>query len=98
MELEDALGIVRLMIASGISRDDALHNPVIPIGLRDQIAAVIEREDNIRLEPARFIVGRRERSPWLHAADRSSWHYWPKLRTYLLSVKGWPMASVRSLD
>lgn len=98
MTFVEALGIVRLMIASGISRTVAIENPAIPPEFRQQISDAIIQEENITLEPARMLVAAPRRDEWLRRIDRSGWYYWPTLRTYLLGTKGWHTADVRSLD
>jgi hypothetical protein len=98
MNLEQAVGIVRLMIDRGIPRELAIDNPAIPEEFRHEIADALTREDNITLEPARMLVAASHRDEWLRQADRSDWYYWPTLRQYLLAVKGWSSAAVRSVD
>lgn len=98
MNLETSLGIARLIISGGGNRDDAINNPAIPYEYREQIREILEREDNIVLEPARILVSGEQRDEWLRQLDRSDWYYWPTLRAYLLGSKNWSAASVRSLD
>lgn len=98
MTFVEALGIVRVMIASGVPRNAAIENPAIPPELRQQISDAIGQEENITLEPARMLVATPRRDEWLRQIDRSGWHYWPTLRAYLLGSKGWQTAVVRSLD
>lgn len=98
MNLETSLGIARLIISGGGNRDDAINNPAIPYEYREQIREILEREDNIVLEPARILISGEQRDEWLRQLDRSNWYYWPTLRTYLLGNKNWSTASVRSLD
>lgn len=98
MNLEQAIGLVRLLIDRGIPRADAVENPAVPQDLRDQIREVLAREDAIILEPPRVLVAEQRRDEWLRQIDRSSWLYWPTLREYLLGYKSWPLATVRSLD
>ena len=99
MNFEVALGIVRLIMSSGlVGRDEAINNPAIPAEFRQRIREALEREENIILEPARILVAGSQRDDWLRQLDRSDWYYWPELRTYLLGYKNWPAASVRSLD
>jgi hypothetical protein len=98
MNLETALGIVRLIISSGVDRDSAINNPAIPTELRERIREILEREDNIILEPTRILISGDQREEWLHQLDRSAWYYWPTLRTYLLGNKNWSAPAVRSLD
>lgn len=98
MILEEAMGIVRLMIDRGVSREVAIDNPAIPGAFRQQIREMLVQEENIMLEPARMLVADPRRDEWLRNIDRSGWHYWPTLREYLLGVKGLSAATVRSLD
>ncbi len=98
MNFETALGVVRLLMSGGTSREDAINNPAIPYELRERIRESLEREENIILEPARILVSGEQRDDWLRQLDRSAWYYWRTLRTYLLGVKNWPAASVRSVD
>ncbi|MDA8350752.1 MAG: Z1 domain-containing protein [Pseudomonadota bacterium] len=93
-----ALRIVRVLIANGLPRDAAVANSAIPQDLRPALLAALEREENIVLRPARVISTARGRGDWLRALDRSTWHYWPALRDYLLNVKDWDATAVRSLD
>jgi hypothetical protein len=86
------------MIDRGIPREVAIDNPAIPEEFRQEIAEALIREENITLEPARIIVATSHRDEWLRQADRSNWYYWPTLREYLLAVKGWSAAAVRSVD
>ena len=97
MNFEAAVGIVRMLIDQGISRDDAINNQAIPEELRAQIRERLEREEIIILEPARMIVAER-REDWLRNMDRSIWYYWPTLRQHLLRMSEWPAPVVRSLD
>jgi len=98
MNFETALGIVRLFISGGANRDEAINNPGIPLEFRERIREILEREDNIVLEPARILVTGDQRDEWLRQLDRSDWYYWPTLRAYLLGTRNWAAASVRSLD
>ncbi len=98
MTFEEALGIVRLMIDRGVSRELAIENSAIPEEFRQQIRETLTQEENITLEPARMLVAAPRRDEWLRHTDRSDWYYWPTLREYLLGVKGWSIADVRSLD
>jgi hypothetical protein len=96
--LDVALRIVRMLIANGLAREEALANPAIPDQLRPEVAEALSREEMIVLRPASIITADADRGEWLRRRDRSGWHYWPALRDYLLSVKGWNTSAVRSLD
>lgn len=88
-----------MLISIGQSLDEAVNNPAIPANLRDQVRVTIESERTIILRDPRILSGRsREDGEWLNEEDRSQWYYWPRLREYLIDVKGWPEASVRSVD
>ncbi len=96
MNKESALGLVRLLISLGHQKEDALSNSAVPPEFRDYIRSELEMEENITLEPPRFIVDH-EGEDWLRGVDRTAWYYWPTLREHLLS-HDWSDASVRSLD
>jgi hypothetical protein len=98
MGLDVALRIVRMLIANGLPRDEALANPAIPEQLRPEVLEALSREETIVLRPASIITADADRGEWLRRRDRSGWHYWPSLRDYLLGVKGWNTSAVRSLD
>jgi len=98
MNYDAALNLVRLLIGQGISRQQAISNPAIPEEYRGRIQEALERDENIILEPARMLVAAARRDEWLRQLDRSEWYYWPRLREYLLGVKGWHAPAVRSLD
>lgn len=48
--------------------------------------------------PVRMLVGDPNRADWLRGVDRSTWHYWPALRLFLITTKGWDSTAIRSLD
>ncbi len=99
MNLEEALGIVRLMIDRGIGTDVAINNPAIPEEFREQIRQILKEEETILLRPVRMVTVDQLRGEWLRDIDRSSWYYWLMLREYLIGMKGWDSSSiVRSLD
>jgi hypothetical protein len=98
MTLQEAVGLVRLLIERGIAREDAIANPAIPREMAAVIRETLEREDAIVLEPPRVLVAQALRDEWLRGLDRSSWYYWPTLRDYLLTERSWPAPTVRSLD
>lgn len=98
MEYDNALGVVRLLINSGLNREDAINNPAIPEKFRQLIRETLEREDNIILTPADILTSRKNKDEWLRIIDRSEWCYWPNLRRYLLGHKNWSAAALRSLD
>jgi hypothetical protein len=97
-EQERALQTSRLLLELGHSRDDVVNNPLIPVGLREWVLSELEKESNRTFERARVISAAAPGEGWLADLDRSEWHYWPTLRTYLRTVKNWPMDTVDSLD
>lgn len=95
---QQALRTARSMLDLGHDLELILGSPFIPPDLRDFVRAEIARDENFLLEPARTITADRERPDWLRNCDRSTWYYWPTLRLFLMTSKGWDSASVRSLD
>ena len=98
MNFLQALGLVRLMIADGVTREEALSNPAVPPEFRQQISETLIQEENITLEPARVLVAAPRRDDWLRQTDRSDWYYWPTLREHLLGTRGWATRGVQALD
>ncbi|MBU0727616.1 Z1 domain-containing protein [Patescibacteria group bacterium] len=98
MDYTKALGLARHLISIGISLNEAVNNPVIPEVLRGRIQQALKEEETIVLQPARMVVDDKEHVEWLNQQDRSGWYYWPTLRQYLLTTKGWSSPSVQSLD
>jgi len=98
MNYTEALGLVRYLVATDILLDDAVNNPAIPSDLRDRIRQTLKEEETITLQPARMVVDDEEHVEWLNKEDRSEWYYWPALRQYLLTSKGFSVPSVQSLD
>lgn len=97
-EQQTAVRTARSLIDLGHQLDVILNSPLVAAEHRDFVQAEILREQNFVLTPARTIVADRERPDWLAEVDRSDWHYWPVLRQFLLSTKGWDSTAVRSLD
>ncbi len=97
-EQQQAIRTARSMLDLGHPLDLILASPFIPPELREFVQQEIARDENFLLEPARTITAAPDRPDWLRACDRSDWYYWPTLRQFLLTVKGWDTASVRSLD
>ena len=97
-EQRSALQTARALLDLGHSLDVVLTVPLIPNHLQDFVRAELQREENFVLTPARTIVGDGSRPDWVLTLDRSTWHYWPTLRQFLLNVKGWDFAALRSLD
>jgi len=96
--LEEALGVVRVLISSGIEQEEAIHNPVIPEEYQDQIRQQLKEEAVVTFEPISVISGTTDRVDWLDLLDRSKWIYWPAQRRFLLSKKNWSLETVRSID
>lgn len=94
-----ALRTARTLLDMGHTRDVILNNSdLVPADLREWVAEQLGEEGNRTFVLARVISTSAESSDWLACMDRSEWHYWPTLRTYLLGVKGWPRDTVASLD
>lgn len=98
MDLQSALGIARILMDNGASALAASTNPAIPLELHRQVLEILERDQNIEFEPVRMVVDGPDDREWLDQQDRSEWHYWPTLRTFLLTKPAWTQAAVRSLD
>ena len=95
---QTALRTARALIDLGHPLEQILELPLIPTALRDFVRTEILRERNLTLVPARTLVRDRNRPDWLSGLDRSSWHYWPELRQYLLRSGNMDGSTVRSLD
>lgn len=93
-----AIRTARSLLAAGHAIDQILASGLIPADLRAFVENTIRQDENFQLGPVRSIVNSSDRPDWLRACDRSSWYFWPELRQYLLSVKGWSLPAVRSLD
>lgn len=93
-----ALRTARALLDLGHPLDVVLSNPLITPELREFVRTELQREENITLTPARMLVRDSNRADWLGGLDRSTWHYWPMLRQYLLTTKGWDSYVLRSLD
>lgn len=98
MNKDEAAGIVRALIKTGMSKEMALTNPAIPEEYRKEIQELIVHDENITLAPVHMLVAKKDRGEWLLNLDRSTWKCWIRLRTYLLSRRNWSLPSVRSLD
>lgn len=95
---QQSLQTARALLALGHPLDLILTNPLIPLNLRDFVRNELQLDENFPLIPPRMIVANPNRTDWLRSLDRSSWHYWPTLRQFLLTVKNWTPAGLRSLD
>lgn len=94
---QQALRTARTLLDLGFELEAVLANSLIPAEHREFILNELAREQNQTLTPARSIVADANRIDWLAPLDRSTWYYWPSLRTYLLS-RGWDGLRLRSLD
>lgn len=95
---QQALRTARSMLDLGHPLDLILNSPFIPSDLRDFVREEIERDESFLLIPTRTLVADQGRINWLQGLDRSTWYYWPTLRQFLLTKKGWDAPSLRSLD
>jgi hypothetical protein len=95
---EQALKTARFLLDVGHAKAEVLTNQLISLELREWVKERLEEEGNRTFERARVISSADEPTDWLAIVDRSSWYYWPTLRSYLLGVKGWPKDTVSSLD
>ena len=95
---QQALRTARALIDLGHPLELILSNPLIPVDQREFVRSELMRDESFPLTPAHVIVGNRDRVDWLRGVDRSTWYYWPTLRQFLLTIKGWELAALRSLD
>ena len=97
-EQQTALRTARSLLDIGHPLDSILGSPFIPAELRDFVRAELQKDENFTLTPAKTLVADPNKADWLRDLDRSTWHYWPTLRQYLLTTKGWDAEAMRSLD
>jgi len=97
-EQQQAVRTARTMLDLGHPLELILASPFIPEALREFVRAELRRDENFPLTPARTLVADPDRADWLRDLDRSTWHYWPALRQFLLTHKGWEASALRSLD
>lgn len=97
-EQQQALRTARAMLDLGHPLDLILTSPFIAAELRDFVREELQRDQNFPLVPARTLVAEPNRYDWLRDLDRSTWYYWPALRQFLLTHKGWESSALRSLD
>jgi len=95
---DKALRTARYLVDEGHLRDEVINNSLIPVELRQWVAAELDKEANRTFERARVISVAGAGDDWLSDIDRSNWYYWPALRKYLLGTKNWPKDTVNSLD
>ena len=97
-EQQKALLTARALLDLRHPLDSILSSAFIPPEHRDFVRTELEKDQNITLTPARTLVFDPNRPDWLRDRDRLTWHYWPTLRQYLLTTKGWKTEALRSLD
>ena len=97
-EQQIALRTARSLLDLGHPLDAVLTSAFIPADLREFVRAELKKDENFTLSPAKVVVADPNKMDWLRGIDRSMWYYWPTLRQYLLTTKGWDATAVRSLD
>jgi hypothetical protein len=97
-EQQQAVRTARAMLDLGHSLEMVMNSGLIPENLRDFVRQELLRDENFPLAPARTLVAEPNRPDWLSDLDRSTWYYWPALRQFLLTHKGWDNSALRSLD
>ncbi len=95
---QQALRTARVMLDLGHPLELIISSAFIPDGLRDFVRQELQRDESFPLTPARTLVAEPNRPDWLLGLDRSTWYYWPGLRQFLLTYKGWESSALRSLD
>jgi hypothetical protein len=95
---QQALRTARAMLDLGHPLELIINSEFIPPALRDFVRHELQRDENFPLTPARTLVAEPNRPDWLLGLDRSTWYYWPALRQFLLTYKGWESSALRSLD
>lgn len=98
IDQQTALRTAFSLLELGHPLEVILSSPFIPPALREFVRTELEKDENITLTPARVLVADQNRANWLGTLDRSVWHYWPTLRQYLATAKGWKISALRSLD
>jgi hypothetical protein len=93
-----ALRTARSMLDLGHPLELIIRSGFIPAELQEFVKAEIERDQSFPLVPARILTADSPRPDWITTFDRSTWHYWPALRQFLLTTKGLAPSSLRSLD
>lgn len=95
---QQSLQTARALLILGHPLDLVLSNALIPESEREFVREQLRRDETFVLTPARTLVADANRPDWLRGLDRSLWFYWPSLRQYLITSKGWETAALRSLD
>lgn len=98
MERDRVIRAARTLLDLGWPLEEVLENPVVPETMRDELRSTLLAEQTRILSPARVVTADASRGDWVSRLDRSTWHYWPTLRQFLLATKGWEGSAVRSLD
>ena len=100
MSLDKYIRIARtIKDATDCSIEEAVNNPAIPKEFKGLLQQKFEKEQLIILrDPYMIEDPNREHIEWLPWIDRADWYYWPRLRNYLIDTKGWPTATIRSID
>lgn len=95
---QQALRTARAMLDLKHPLELILSSPFIPVDLREFVRAELQRDESFLLTPARTLVADPNRADWLKEVDRSTWYYWPTLRQFLITAKGWDSSAIRSLE
>lgn len=98
-ELDNYLRVARTMV-------DALKKPLnevldqiqVPQELRQALVARWEEEHQVDVISPAVLTGELHRRELWRGFDPASGYYWPRLRRYLLDVKGWTKDAVDSVD
>lgn len=98
--LENYIRIARTMMdAMGWSIKKAIKNSPIPIEMQERVTIALEKEELVIIRDPNMVEDQnRNHIKWLSFVDCDDWYYWPRLRQYLIDVKGWPASTVRSID
>src|SRR4051812_35514302 len=73
-----------------------------PLGLlkarREEIVETVLRRLETRIGAAKILENTKGHEEWLPKLNRGAWRYWPRLREYLDTVKGFAPAVLAELD
>ena len=97
-EHEKALLTARFLLDLGHDPEAVYANELIPANLQDWVRGKLTEEQNRTFERVRVISAAESEHDWVAGLDRTTWHYWPTLRRFLLGKKNWPRDTVASLD
>jgi len=85
--------------ALNCSNEEAVSSSSIPKEYKLQVLTELQSEDVMDVWDVHMVEDRqRDHVEWLSRVDRAEWYYWPRLRSYLIDQKNWPLATVRSID